>query len=182
MTTHSFIDKRTKNIRKRLEHLTLAIQTPSGLTEIEERLVQVDDLVAAMPSCVEPSGAECHLLEHFPFLTTKILFHLDCCEELLNHLEQAMPGLSEKNATPETFLYPSVGETIVCRLFTVLIHLRARLFGYEVNPESPTLREILYLKSPFWLEPFLRRLLPKRRPKWSCCTEEKSHYSSFVDK
>lgn len=167
MKTLKTIRKRSEDIGKRLSNMSGERADSMYIREIEERIEQVALLSSAFPGCQESDGLECSPMECSPFLTAKILFHLDRCEEIIIGLDKSGFGMNREKAEPEELLYPSIGEAIWGRIFAFLVYIRARVGQYEADCQCPTVREILYLKSPFWLAPLVRILLPRKRPRRS---------------
>lgn len=164
MTEPNAIQQRVKNIRNQLRHFAASPLVFSVVEEVEKHLAKIISIEARALDTQEQEShqAKCHPLGPDPFLTAKMLFHLDRCEELLKVLDGNASQLGDKTNTRERLLYPTMGEAIILRLFSFLVHIRGCLLGYETNCQSPTLREMLYLKGPYWLEPFLRRFLPNK--------------------
>jgi len=167
MTTWESIRKRSEDIREQLGQISNQLKVSIPAREIEERLAQVADLAAAFSDCQECDRSEWSPLEHSPLLTAKILFHLDRCEELLRDLDKPERGEERRSNEPEALLYPSLGEAILCRIFALLVYFRARFLRYDADYQAPTFREIFYLRSPSWLEPLTRMVLPRKRAEWS---------------
>lgn len=167
MTTLKSIRTRSEDINKRLSRVSIERADSISIREIKERLEQIAQLSAAFPECQGSAGLEWSPMEFSPFLTAKVLFHLDRCEELIIELDKTGSGMSGEKADPEVLLYPSIGEAIWGRIFALLVCFRAWVGQYEAECQCPTVREILYLKSPLWLEPLMRILLPRKRPRRS---------------
>jgi hypothetical protein len=160
---NSHIDRLNKIIQKTAQLQTVGDESK----EIMQNIINIHNLMADQHSIKEPGGNANHPLGWAPHLTTKILYYLDRCEVLLRNMEDC-DGEPRKNIIdPEHLLYPTISETILRRIFSVLLYIRGRILKYSVDYDHPTFREILYLKSPIWLEPFIRQILPKRRWRWS---------------
>lgn len=96
----------------------------------------------------------------------RMLFHLDRCEQFLDRGGQP-EKIRRQELDPEELLYPSIGVTILRRFLAGLLYVRGRWLRCSAKYDHPTLREIIYWKSPAWLVPCLRIILPNKRPDWS---------------
>jgi len=167
MIESSTILRRLENTQKRLKNIDSADSTAALVAEVNDRISILIGYKDTEVDNQSLDGWENIKLGNTPLLTAKIIYQLDRCEDLLNYLEEDHTRITSKRKVSNNLLYPTIGEAIVGRLFAALVYFRGRIFNYEVKCNSPTLREILYLKCPFWLEPFARWILPKRRPEWS---------------
>ena len=167
MQSEDAIRQRLEKANCRTANFPKADPLPLELSEVREIVCEVQRLLEERSCEQEPGGDESHPLGYMPHLTSRILFKLDRCEELLDSLESKQQENYEKIGDPESLLYPSVADTIWRRLFAILLYLRGYSTKCAVDYNQPTLREILYLKSPFWLEPITRTILPRKRPRWS---------------
>jgi len=167
MQSEDSIRHRLENVICRVDNLYNNDPVSFELPEIRQCISEVQRLFRER-SCKRGSGEDTsHPFGHKPHLTSRILFNLDRCEELLDSLESNQQEIYEKSRDPESLLYPSVADTIWRRIFAILLYFRGCITKCAVDYNQPTLREILYLKSPFWLDPLIRKILPRKRPRWS---------------
>lgn len=88
-----------------------------------------------------------------PFAFAQVLFHLDCCETLLDHKNTNRGKL-------EDYLYPSLAQAISARLLSIVLRLRGR--WKEVRYFPPRIREVLYVRASQSVARLVRAILPRR--------------------
>ena len=174
MELDNYIKKRIGNIMFQCDQLEKDGTFLCELFEIKKEIGNIKRLLFRQKTVKEPGGCKNHPLGYAPHFTTMIFFRLDRCEELLNSLENCQQNSLLQKFNPEHLLYPSIIVTVIRRLFSILLYLRGHFLKYSVNYDNPTIREIIYLKSPFWLEYFFRQLLPKSRSRWSYSPNKKN--------
>lgn len=88
-----------------------------------------------------------------------VMFNLDRCEELLHSF--SINHHSAKKMTCKDWLYPTLWESVIEYFFSRIVNIRGHFLGYKTGSDTFGIRNVLYIKSPSWLEPILRRFLPK---------------------
>jgi hypothetical protein len=160
-------------LRKKLEQIRRSLEagfcrSPHDplLNDVRERVNIVEGMLVGQGPFCNDMGSDSHPLGKNPLATVHVQFHLNRCQDLLLRFESSSVSLSEKPLKTTRLLYPTIAETLRMRVFAVLIYWRARIVKYPACYDTPMLRELLYLKSPFWLSPILKIVLPKRRRQW----------------
>jgi hypothetical protein len=64
-------------------------------------------------------------------------------------------------------VYPTLTQTLVRRVLAIVLYARARVRRLPAEYDVPTLRELIYLKCPWWLRALTGLMLPRHRPRWS---------------
>lgn len=168
-------------IESRLTKLrSLVVPEGPGGAELERRLAEVERLVARIREGGEPGGDAAHPLGPAPFAAIEALYHLDRCEVLVERAAGSEDATATE-AAGDRLVYPSLGNTAFRRFIATVLYVRGRLVRRAVDYDPPTLREVLYLKSPVWLGPLFWRLLPRNRPRWSYAPKRPKRYGDTSD-
>lgn len=165
---HSWAELRDKckQIRTKLEAECHGSSSDLLLGEVRERLSRVEEMLTVREDSARATTSEGHPLGTHPYLCVQILFQLNRCEDLLSRFKTESKAGPDYPLDPTRLLYPSAVEALLMRVFSFLIYCRGRALNYDACYDTPLLREILYLKSPFWLSPFLSLFLPRSRRDW----------------
>ena len=160
MTLIDIIRSRKIAIKEALNNSSIFSESSLWIIEIQERFSLLEDLEASLAKEFQKDGSDSENLALDSSLCTWIQFHLDRCEALLESHAQYSSDKLLKDHTND-LLYARLPEILLSKVFAFLLRIRGRILSYETNFECLKLREYIYLKSPFWLEPLLRWMLPE---------------------
>ena len=161
------IYSRLEGLKRRIETFRSHVSSFDELAEAEKLCREADRLLPERERTSEASGHRSHPLGQTPFLNTKILFLLNRAEQLLESADATNSSLfNGRPVSSENLIYPSIKDSVARTVIAWLVHRKGLRDRRTALYDQPTLIEVLYLRVPSYLEPIVRRLLPKKRHMW----------------
>ncbi len=168
MDVNDFIDRRVTSVSNRLQAAKESGGKYEVVQTIERAVDEINRLLCERINVTEASGHSAHPLGETPFLNTKILYLLNRAEQLLDVSEGRTSSLvNGRTASSEDLIFPSVRDSVARKVFAWVLCRKGLWNGISVMYDHPGPFEALYLKVPRFLEPFARKLLPKKRRIWA---------------
>ncbi|MFH2046100.1 MAG: hypothetical protein ABIK92_13235 [Pseudomonadota bacterium] len=152
MQANDLIKHRIEQIRQRIETYDFSQTDACVCNEINMRICTADSILEEKMENGNSNDS--------PLSLELIMFNLDRCEELLLYSFSINHYGGEK-LTCKDWLYPTLWESVIEYFFSRIVNIRGHLLGYKTGSDTFGIRNVLYVKSPFWLEPIMRQFLPK---------------------
>jgi len=143
MIMPSHINKQIELLLSQLDRQRSHARYRDVKKEVQERLATVGQLLGKGPIPDAGFDAEEGAYGPIPFGLLQIQFHITRCEAIVQQLNNVSYDFYCGAAYAKHLYDPSFSVTVIRRFFAILLRIRARIFGYEVQYNPPRVMDVL---------------------------------------
>ncbi len=151
------LQKQLDNVIRMRHQLSASKIEHSEIDELDHRIERMRAIFNEKTTIKEAGGCPAHPLGNTPHLNASILYHLECCNAVVENIN--CNGLRHKNSSinPFKLVYPTIMTTLWRRLLSLLIQIRINDSTVLKQYNYPKFNEVIYLKMPQWFDSIFRK-------------------------